>query len=62
MEDLVNDLKGKVGLTDQQAAASIAIMKAYVMSKVPPMFSGVVESFFAKAPETGGVDITEIPS
>ena len=62
MQDLVNDLKKKVGLTDQQAIESIAIMKAYVLSKVPPMFSGVVESFFAKAPEAGGIDTTEIPS
>ena len=34
------------GLTDEQAQKAIEIMKGFVMSKVPPMFSAVVEGFF----------------
>ena len=48
MEDLIEQLKDKAGLTEDQAHQSIAIMKDYIMGKVPPMFSGFVDSFFAK--------------
>ena len=46
MEELIAQLKDQAGLTDKQAQQSIDIMKAFVMSKVPPMFSAVVEGFF----------------
>ena len=49
MEDLVQQLKDNAGLTDDQAKKVIATMKDYLMGKVPPMFSGFVENFFAKA-------------
>ena len=49
MEDLVQQLKERAGLTDEQAIKVIATMKDYLMGKVPPMFSGFVDSFFAKA-------------
>jgi len=48
MNDLIAQLKDKAGLTDEQAIKAIHIMKDYVMGNVPPMFSGVVEKFFAK--------------
>lgn len=47
MNELVNILKEKAGLTDEQASKSIAAMKEYIQGKVPPMFSGFVDSFFA---------------
>lgn len=50
MQDLVEQLKKNVGLTDQQAIKAIEIMKEYIHGKVPPMFSGVVDKFFAKNP------------
>jgi hypothetical protein len=48
MENVIQQLKGEAGLTDEQARKSIEIMKNYIVSKVPPMFSGFVDSFFAK--------------
>jgi len=47
MEEIITQLKDKAGLTDEQAIKSIAIMKDFILSKVPPMFSGFVDSFFA---------------
>ncbi len=47
MQDLVEELKAKAGLTDEQAMLAIQTMKEYIHSKVPPMFSGFVDSFFA---------------
>jgi len=52
MEDLVQQLKDKAGLTDEQTVKVIETMKEYLMGKVPPMFSGFVENFFAKAAKT----------
>ena len=47
MQEVLDQLKSQAGLTDEQAQKSVEIMKAFVMSKVPPMFSSVVEGFFA---------------
>ena len=47
MEDLVQQLKERADLTDEQAVKVIATMKDYLMGKVPPMFSGFVDNFFA---------------
>ena len=49
MDDLLQQLKDNAGLTDEQAIKVIATMKDYLMGKVPPMFSGFVDNFFAKA-------------
>ena len=49
MDDLVQQLKDKAGLTEEQAYKALETMKGYLMGKVPPMFSGFVENFFAKA-------------
>jgi hypothetical protein len=50
MEDIVQQLKDRAGLTDEQAIKSLQVMKEFVQSKVPPMFSGFVDSFFANIP------------
>jgi hypothetical protein len=47
MQDLIVELKSKANLTDEQALLVIQTMKDYIHSKVPPMFSGFVDSFFA---------------
>jgi hypothetical protein len=47
MEELVQQLKDKAGLTDEQTAKTLEIVKEYIHSKVPPMFSGFVDQFFA---------------
>ncbi len=49
MQELVQLLKTEAGLTDEQAIKSIQAMKKFLNGKVPPMFSGVVNKFFADA-------------
>lgn len=53
MKELQQQLKDKAGLTDEQAVKAIQVMKEFVQGKVPPMFSGFVDSFFADAPKPG---------
>lgn len=47
MQELIEQLKNEAGLTEEQATKSVEIVKAFVLSKVPPMFSGAIEGFFA---------------
>jgi len=47
MEELVQQLINKAGLTEEQAIKAIHTMKDFIMGKVPPMFSGFVDSFFS---------------
>jgi hypothetical protein len=56
MQELLNQLTGKAGLSEEQAQQSVAIMKEFVLSKVPPMFSAVVEGFFAEEKTQGHED------
>jgi len=56
MEDLIQHLKDKAGLTEEQAVLAIEAMKEYIHSKVPPMFSGFVDNFFAGGPAQSGED------
>ena len=50
MEDIIQQLKTKAGLTDEQAIKALQVMKEFVSSKVPPMFSGFVDNFFSNIP------------
>ncbi|MBE2289879.1 MAG: hypothetical protein IAE95_10010 [Chitinophagaceae bacterium] len=56
MQELVQLLKDKAGLTDEQAHKAILAMKEFLSGKVPPMFSGVVNKFFADAKKDGADD------
>lgn len=47
MEELIAQLKEKAGLNDEQAMKAVEVMKEFIMGKVPPMFSGFVDSFLA---------------
>ncbi len=49
MEDLVQELKDKAGLTEEQAIKTIQTIKDYITSKLPPMFSGMVDNFLGTA-------------
>lgn len=53
MQELVQLLKDRAGLTDEQAVKAIQAMKEFLNGKVPPMFSGVVNKFFADAKKDG---------
>jgi len=47
MEELIIELKEKAGLSDDQALLAVQTIKNYILGKVPPMFSGFVDNFFA---------------
>lgn len=51
MDDIIQQLKEKAGLSDEQAMKALETMKDYILGKVPPMFSGFVENFFAGKPK-----------
>ena len=45
MQDLVEQLKEKAGLNDEQALKAIETIKEYITSKLPPMMQGMVDNF-----------------
>ena len=47
MDELIQQIMAKTGITEQQAIDAVHTMKDFIMGKVPPMFSGFVDSFFA---------------
>ncbi len=51
MQELIQLLKDKAGLTDEQAMKSVQAMRQFLDGKVPSMFKGVVDKFFADAPK-----------
>lgn len=47
MDELIQQLVAKAGLTEDQAAKAVEVTKDYIMSKLPPQMSGIVDNFFA---------------
>ncbi|MFB6457478.1 hypothetical protein ACE38W_19565 [Chitinophaga sp. Hz27] len=47
MQELIQQLQEKVGLTAEQATQSIDVIKEYVKGKLPPFIAGTVDSWFA---------------
>jgi hypothetical protein len=47
MQELIQLMKDKAGLNDEQALKAVEAMKEFLQGKVPPMFSGFVDQFFA---------------
>lgn len=47
MQDLINELVNKAGLTEEQAGKSIQVIKEYIQSQLPPMMQGMVDNFLA---------------
>ena len=45
MDDLIQQLKDKAGLSDEQAVKALQTIKDYIQSKLPPMMSGMVDNF-----------------
>jgi hypothetical protein len=44
--DLLQELKDKAGLTNEQAIKTFEILKVYVRGKVPVFLAGTVEKWF----------------
>ncbi|MEC5147249.1 hypothetical protein [Chitinophaga sp. 212800010-3] len=47
MQELIQQLQEKAGLTAEQAAQSIDVIKEYVKGKLPPFIAGTVDNWFA---------------
>jgi len=51
MQELVQHLQENAGLTEEQAIKAIDAIKGYLQSKLPPMFSGMVDNFLGSNAE-----------
>lgn len=49
MNELVNLIQEKAGISEEQATKAVEAMKEFISGKVPPMFSGFVDNFFASS-------------
>ncbi|RFS18999.1 hypothetical protein DVR12_25700 [Chitinophaga silvatica] len=47
MQELIQQLQEKAGLTPEQAAQAIDVIKEYVKGKLPPFIAGTVDNWFA---------------
>jgi ElaB/YqjD/DUF883 family membrane-anchored ribosome-binding protein len=47
MQELIQQLQEKAGLTPEQAAKSVEVIKEFVKGKLPPFIAGTVDSWFA---------------
>lgn len=48
MEDLINQLIEKAGLSHDQAEKSLQVIKDYIQSQLPPMMQGMVDNFLTQ--------------
>ena len=46
MEELIQQITERTGISEEQAMKAVETMKEFISSKVPPMFSGFVDNFF----------------
>ncbi len=47
MQELIQKIQNAAGITEQQAQVAANTAKDFVKNKVPPMFVGMVDQFFA---------------
>ncbi|MGE7777532.1 MULTISPECIES: DUF2267 domain-containing protein [Chitinophaga] len=47
MQELIQQVKDKAGVNDEQAVKAIEAVKDFVKSKLPPMIAGNVDVWFA---------------
>lgn len=45
MNDLINELVEKAGITKDQAEKSVQVIKEFIQSQLPPMMQGMVDNF-----------------
>ena len=48
MNDLINQLVTKAGLTQEQAEKSLQLLKEFIQSQLPPMMQGMVDNFLGQ--------------
>lgn len=54
MQEFINELKEKVGLTEEQATKAVEVLFEKIKSKVPESLHDLMGSFFADAKKEGG--------
>jgi len=47
MQDLIQELVQKAGITEAQATQSLMVTKEYIQRKLPPQMAAMVDGFFA---------------
>ena len=53
MQEMVQQLIDKAGLTQEQAEKSIIVIKEYIQSQLPPMMQGMVDKFMGHQKDQG---------
>ncbi|HYC28307.1 MAG TPA: hypothetical protein VEB42_05810 [Chitinophagaceae bacterium] len=51
MNELVKKLTEEAGLTEEQAAKALNVIKEFIQAKVPPMMHPMIENFLASKGE-----------
>ena len=57
MQELVDQLTQKAGLTEEQAMKAIQVLTEHIQSKLPPMMQGMVANFIGGESADKGDDI-----
>jgi len=47
MQELIQNIMAKAGISEQQATVAVNTTKDYIKTKVPPMATGMVDQFFS---------------
>jgi nucleoid DNA-binding protein len=45
MQEIIQQLVEKAGLSEEQAEKSLQVIKEYIQSQLPPMMQGMVDNF-----------------
>ncbi|RYD52823.1 MAG: hypothetical protein EOP52_01360 [Sphingobacteriales bacterium] len=57
MNELIQQLTDKAGLTEDQAQKAISVIKDYIQSQLPPMMQGMVDNFLKTDAQSQSNDI-----
>ena len=47
MQELINELQEKAGLTPEQSVKALDVIKTYIQGQLPPMMQGMVDNFMS---------------
>lgn len=59
MNELIQELVTKAGLTEEQARKAVQVMTEFVEGKIPPMMRPMVNKFLTKAKQDQGNDVMD---
>jgi len=55
MQDLIEQLKTKAGLSDEQALKAVQTIKEYIQSKLPQGMQGMVDNFIGTSSDSDDI-------